>query len=353
MSFDLVDSQVYHFRYTSVKGFFFQDEMDTDESTFDPLTMNFGLIEQEYDTDSDLPNSGKSLTQWQRFAHKLKVMNDEAAEGETFRLLYLGRHGQGYHNAASTYYGFDAWRCYYAPLEGDPLDSGIVWADANLTRIGIHQARELNRFWAGLIEQKCPTPEEFYVSPLTRACQTAELTFRFLELPPGAAPFIPTVTEFIRERTGIHTCDRRGSRHELKRSFPYYEFESSFKETDELWDPIYREPLASIDHRAQLFFDEIFALSKPSKYISLTSHGGLISSILRLSGHRSFYLGAGAVIPVLLKTDKIEGKRPKGPSETGDQKPECTGDPLRAGLDGYDSLGDYVRHIEKGYPAVE
>lgn len=44
------------------------------------------------------------------FAYKLKILNEEAAEGETFKLLYLGRHGQGYHNVASTYYGTDAWQ---------------------------------------------------------------------------------------------------------------------------------------------------------------------------------------------------------------------------------------------------
>lgn len=166
-----------------------------------------------------------------------------------------------------------------------------------------------------MIKQQCPTPELFYVSPLTRACQAAELTFRSLDIPPSAAPFIPVVKEFIRERTGIHTCDRRGSRHDLTRKLPYYKFESSFRETDELWHPSYRKPLDSIDDRVQLFFDDIFANSRKSTYISLTSHGGLIASILRLSGHRIFYLGAGAIIPVLLKIGEVEGKRPKGPSE--------------------------------------
>jgi hypothetical protein len=68
------------------------------------------LIEQEFDTDANLPNKGKGLTQWQRFAYKLKVLNEQAAEGEAFKLLYLGRHGQGYHNVASTYYGTNSWQ---------------------------------------------------------------------------------------------------------------------------------------------------------------------------------------------------------------------------------------------------
>ena len=70
---------------------------------------DFDLIEQKYDTDKLLPNNGKLLSQWQRFAHKLKVMNQRAPRGVTYRLLYLGRHGQGYHNVGIMFYGDAAW----------------------------------------------------------------------------------------------------------------------------------------------------------------------------------------------------------------------------------------------------
>jgi hypothetical protein len=73
---------------------------------------------------------------------------------------------------------------------------------------------------------------------------------------------------------GIHTCDRRGTRNDLTRRFPYYKFESSFTETDKLWGSEYREALDSIDQRVDLVFNEIFSDSEKSTYISLTSHGG-------------------------------------------------------------------------------
>ena len=46
MPVDVVDSKGHFFRYTSVKGFFLQDEMDTDDSTFDPVLVQtiFGFI---------------------------------------------------------------------------------------------------------------------------------------------------------------------------------------------------------------------------------------------------------------------------------------------------------------------
>lgn len=37
MPIDVVDGKGHYFRYTTVKGFFLHDEMDTDDSTFDPV----------------------------------------------------------------------------------------------------------------------------------------------------------------------------------------------------------------------------------------------------------------------------------------------------------------------------
>jgi broad specificity phosphatase PhoE len=168
------------------------------------------------------------------------------------------------------------------------------------TMLGIHQAQENNKFWADLIaSQHISTPESFYVSPLARACETAELAFQSLNLPPSATPFIPIVKELTRERMGIHTCDRRSGRNYLSKRFPYYKFESSFTKTDELWRSKSRETLSSIDHRVQLFLDEIFTHCEGFTYISLTSHGGTIAATLRLSKHRVFFMNPGAIIPVL------------------------------------------------------
>lgn len=40
--------------------------------------------------------------------------------------------------------------------------------------------------------------------------------------------------------------------------------------------------------------------------MSVTAHSGEISSILRVVGHRSFSLKTGAVIPVLIKAQKVQ-----------------------------------------------
>ena len=73
------------------------------------MKLNFGLIAQKYDTDTSLPDKGREYTQWERFAHKLETMNKEAPSGSSYRLLYLGRHGQGYHNIGEEFYGTEMW----------------------------------------------------------------------------------------------------------------------------------------------------------------------------------------------------------------------------------------------------
>lgn len=49
------------------------------------------------------------MTQWQRFEHELGTLNAQAPTGTSYRLLFLGRHGEGVHNVAEAFYGTKAW----------------------------------------------------------------------------------------------------------------------------------------------------------------------------------------------------------------------------------------------------
>lgn len=66
---------------------------------------NFGLLDRSYPT--DLADSDAKI--WHRFEKYVKSKADEAKEGESFKVLFLGRHGQGWHNVAETKYGTKAW----------------------------------------------------------------------------------------------------------------------------------------------------------------------------------------------------------------------------------------------------
>lgn len=70
--------------------------------------VNFGLIKRDYETDKVIdPDHIKS--QWQRFAYYVKTLNNTAAASTQYKILFLARHGQGYHNVAERLYGTPAW----------------------------------------------------------------------------------------------------------------------------------------------------------------------------------------------------------------------------------------------------
>ena len=98
-----------YIQYSTVPGYFLQDDNSTNATTFSYTATNFGLINQSYPTD---PSNGASLTQWQKFNILVASLNKKASRNAEYKLLFMGRHGEGWHNAAETYYGTPAWNCY-------------------------------------------------------------------------------------------------------------------------------------------------------------------------------------------------------------------------------------------------
>lgn len=297
----------FHFNLTTVPGYFLQDDPDTDPDAFNYVSSNFGLINRTYDTDTDLDT--KNTTQWQRFAYHLHHLNQEShhkTPNVTYRLLFLGRHGEGFHNAAEEKYGTKLWDCYWSLQNGD---SNLTWFDAHLTTAGIKQAQVANGAWEKQIERKVPFPQSFYVSPLHRCLATAEITFKGLNATP--VPFRPVVKELLRETIGIHTCDKRSPASNITASYPEYILEKGFANgTDPLWEPDARESNSMRDVRLRDLLYDIFEHDE-NTVLSLTAHSGAIASILNVVGHQEFALATGAMIPVLVRVEKVAGPKPE------------------------------------------
>jgi hypothetical protein len=164
---------------------------------------------------------------------------------------------------------------------------------------------------------------------LTRTLQTANLTFTGLDLPKGSATFKPTIKELFREGISIHTCDHRHSRSYIHDMFPSWPIEKGFSEDDELWNGVTAETSGAQDIRSAEALGEVFfdSSSKKESFISITSHSGEISSILRVLGHRTFSLNTGAVIPVLVKAEKVS-KLTATTSVPWTVSPHCTEPPV-------------------------
>ncbi|KAJ5494319.1 Histidine phosphatase superfamily clade-1 [Penicillium fimorum] len=321
----LAVAQASTIKYSVVPGYFLQDEESTDPSTFDYTAENFGLIGRAYPADKD-SRKHKSLTQWERFYNQVNKLNDHSPPHVEYKVLFLGRHGEGYHNAAESYYGTPAWNCYWSELDGNGTST---WADAALTPEGSSQALKANAFWQKEInEQRIHTPDVYYVSPMTRTLQTANLTFTGLDLPKHSASFKPTIKELFRESISVHTCDHRRSRNYIHSLFPHWRIEQGFSEEDELWNGVTGESSGAQDIRsAQALGDVFFSSSKKNSFVSITSHSGEISSLLRVVGHRTFKLNTGSVIPVLVRAEKVHGKAPVT-SVPWDLTPHCTEPPV-------------------------
>jgi broad specificity phosphatase PhoE len=211
-------------------------------------------------------------------------------------------------------------KCYYAALDGY---DGITWADANLTSVGQDQALAVNKLWAEQLPLGIPPPQTYYVSPLTRTIETANLSFKSLPLP-ASHPYKPYIKELVREALGVHTCDRRSTASHIKKTFtdPPLTFEPGFSNEDVLWEAGYREPRSARRYRLATFLDDVFASDK-NVWLSFTSHSGAIGSMLEVLGHRGFALETGGVIPVFVKAERVQGKRQVPPKEPSASPPLC------------------------------
>ena len=311
-----------HVNYTTVTGYFLQDEASTNATTFDFTKENFGLINRTYSSDSTFKGKHGN-TQWRRFAHQVAELNKAAPKHVEYKVLFMGRHGDGFHNDAQAFYGTPAWNCYYSERDGNDT---VTWADAHLSPLGVTQALAVNTFWKSEIaDQKIPTPQTFYTSPLTRCLQTANYTFAGIDLP-DKRPFVPTVKELLREGISGHTCDRRNTSTYIRNLFPSYKIEDGFAETDPLWEALHGETQVDQNYRSKILLDELFE-SDESTYISITSHSGEIASILQLLGHQSFSLNTGAVIPVLVKAEVEQSAAPSTALQSYTPLCTCTSPP--------------------------
>ncbi|KAF2683022.1 phosphoglycerate mutase-like protein [Lentithecium fluviatile CBS 122367] len=308
----------FHFEYEVLKGYFKQSEDETDDVSFDFIEEEFGLIERDYDVDFDGEEDEKELSRWRRFENHVRTLDKKSNDGESVKVLFLGRHGQGWHNVAETKYGTEAWDCYWSMLDGA---DGMTWSDANLTEVGQRQAKDVHGLWKKLLPKGLPPPETHYVSPMTRTIETADLSFKGLELPGGKA-YKPLIKELSREALGVHTCDRRSPASHLLSTFPHITLEPGFSEPDPLWEPDYREPRSARKYRLSQFLDDVFA-NDEGVFLSLTSHSGAIGSILEAVKHRTFALQTGGVIPVLVRAKRVEGERKRPPKEPSEGPPAC------------------------------
>lgn len=285
-------------RYRAVPGYFIQTDKDSDDEKFDILN-GFGL---------------KKGVTWSLLESHIDQLNANAlataakhghCHKKSYKLFFLARHGEGYHNVAPDIYGPWDWTCQWQMKDGNGT---ITWYDAELTAEGYHQTDQLAGVWKKQVSDNgLSVPQSFYVSPLRRTLETFERTWNDII---DIKTTQPVVKELLRETYGIGTESKRHSKDYIEENFPFVAFEEGFSVEDEWWVPDLHESLEHRDYRSRLFLNDVF-VNDESLVISVTSHLGLIKSILKTVGHRSWKLKTGQMVPVLVEASHYG--RPKKP----------------------------------------
>lgn len=74
---------------------------------------NLSLTERSYPSDTE---DGKDKRQWARFAEHIKALNRDSPTNVSYKLLYLTRHGEGYHNKKAAEVGEEEWDVSSHPM---------------------------------------------------------------------------------------------------------------------------------------------------------------------------------------------------------------------------------------------
>ncbi|KAF7314061.1 F-box domain-containing protein [Mycena chlorophos] len=272
-------------KFEAVGGLFAQDDPLAVPQKIGGVPPRFGLLDASGD-------------RWASLLATLAQLNATTGDGAVYKLVFFGRHGQGYHNVAEDKYGTDAWDDHWAKLDGD---GELVWGpDPELTSLGKEQALAAKAMWKTELAQGLPLPESLYCSPMTRAMQTQQITFEGVD---GLKPAL--IMEDCREEYGEHTCDKRRSKTYIQENFPQFDIEEGFSEEDELYTAEDRETPEHAAERARRVLEHVFTADAGRTVISITAHSGIINGFLRALGRPRYALPTGGILPVVVKATAL------------------------------------------------
>jgi hypothetical protein len=112
------------------------------------------------------------------------------------------------------------------------------------------------------------------------------------------------IKEKLRERLGMHTCDKRSSRSWIAGAYPTFQIEHGLSEEDVLWQSDRRENLEEHVQRSKELLDDIFT-NDDSQVVALVAHSGATMALFGATGWRKVPVAAGAVYPLLVCGTKV------------------------------------------------
>ncbi|KAF1736094.1 putative phosphoglycerate mutase [Beauveria bassiana] len=263
----------------------------------------FALTLRAYPSDA-AANSDKPP--WARFVNHVQALNLEAPDNVSYKIMFLTRHAQGFHNAMK-----DKAAAGETCDENHGDDAEAQCFDALLTDVGIAQADALGAQWhatAGL-----PVPQSHYASPLTRCLQTAE---RYLQplmsvrRGGGGISHRPTIIkEGLRERWTTHTANMRRPRAWIAARWPACEIEHGFSEEDLLTMTMRAEQRAETEtenrERVMRVLEDVFDEGDGAgEVVAWTFHSLTMRALMGGLGMVPFKVQPATTVAVLVRGEK-------------------------------------------------
>ncbi|KAN0062323.1 putative phosphoglycerate mutase pmu1 [Thecaphora frezii] len=280
--------------FSTLPSYFIYDTAPS-ATSLPAVDANFGL----------LPN----LT-WSSLTATLANLNAQSnnGDGSVYKLVFAGRHGQGWHNVAESLYGTPAWDSHWSLLNGD---GNMTWGpDARLTPLGEQQANDVRTVWLDQLNKggdKAPLPQSLYSSPMTRSTKTLEISYGAILFDvegqkqiKGLKHVKPLIKEALREQYGEHTCDKRSTKKQIHKLVPEFRIEKGFAQEDLLWTATERETNDHVDARVTQALEDMWN-SDDNDVIGITSHSGVMQGLFRVTGHSAIKLATGAFVPLVIK----------------------------------------------------
>lgn len=144
--------------------------------------------------------------------HQLTPQDDTVKDGTTtLSRCTVKRYVSLLRPYSTIWTDFQDWDAHWT---FENTDGNLVWGpDPYLTGLGESQAAAVYQAWLREFQYGAPITSnemKWYVSPMTRACQTMVGSFgRFLPGVEGREGVAPEIWEDWREVYGSHTCDKR------------------------------------------------------------------------------------------------------------------------------------------------
>lgn len=244
-------------------------------------SLNDLMMKQQQQQQTNVPLSALSFDEQLNLQRNNNSLNSrfKLIQEEQIKTIHLIRHAEGVHNEARRKRGREAYKSW-------------DYQDAALTNIGLQQvltARDvyhLNATSTNIIhEQKGHLKHIRHVdlvvtSPLRRTLQTATLLFEDIKQmkQKGQNDLNFVALESIRERYGVHPCDKRSPIEAIKNEFKDIDFSNVENNEDIFWKVEERETMENIQSRVKQTLD--WLMNRPETNIAIVSHHDFLRTFM-------------------------------------------------------------------------